>query len=132
MAEIFKKSEGVNGWLASKWLNTTKARAMPPTHPAGSVPARALDRLKMVDQNQVRYTVVNVEYEHRDLLGSLVSAQFYYATTTAALRHSTRGPFPRAAVTLTGRRRTPRSSVLRCRGGTTGYTQRFSPATTIA
>lgn len=46
--------------------------------PAGSVPARALDGLQLADQNQIRNTLVNLEYEHRDLLGSLVSAQFYY------------------------------------------------------
>ncbi len=46
--------------------------------PAGSVPARAIDGLQLADQNQIRNTLVNLEYEHRDLLGSLVSAQFYY------------------------------------------------------
>jgi len=46
--------------------------------PAGSVPARAIGGLQLADQNQIRNTLVNLEYEHRDLLGSTLSAQFYY------------------------------------------------------
>nr|WP_083253971.1 TonB-dependent receptor [Pandoraea sp. ISTKB] len=46
--------------------------------PAGSVPARGIDGLQLDEQNQIRNTLVNLEYEHRDLLGSQLSAQFYY------------------------------------------------------
>ncbi|AKM32277.1 hypothetical protein AB870_22450 [Pandoraea faecigallinarum] len=46
--------------------------------PAGSVPARGIGGLELDEQNQIRNTLVNLEYEHRNLLGSQVSAQFYY------------------------------------------------------
>lgn len=45
---------------------------------AGSVPARDIGGLQLADQNAVRNTLVNLEYEHRDLFGSALSAQFYY------------------------------------------------------
>lgn len=44
----------------------------------GSVPARAIGGLQLAEQNQIRNTLVNLEYEHRDLFGSTLSTQFYY------------------------------------------------------
>ncbi|GAA7755701.1 MULTISPECIES: TonB-dependent receptor [Cupriavidus] len=58
----------------TRWASDPSVAKLPP----GSVPARALDGLQLADQNQIRNTLVNLEYEHRDLLGSQLSAQFYY------------------------------------------------------
>lgn len=44
----------------------------------GSVPARAISGLQLADQNEVRNTLVNLEYQHLNLFGSTLSAQFYY------------------------------------------------------
>ncbi|EHP40279.1 ferric alcaligin E [Cupriavidus basilensis OR16] len=46
--------------------------------PPGSVPARAISGLQLADQNQIRNTLLNLEYEHKNLAGSAVSAQLYY------------------------------------------------------
>ncbi|WP_085622458.1 MULTISPECIES: TonB-dependent receptor [unclassified Pseudomonas] len=46
--------------------------------PAGSVPANAIKGLDLDEQNRIRNTLLNLEYEHLDLLGSRLSAQVYY------------------------------------------------------
>lgn len=44
----------------------------------GSVPARAIRGLELAEQNQVRNTLVGLDYEHRDLGGNTLAAQIYY------------------------------------------------------
>ncbi|PVY79492.1 iron complex outermembrane receptor protein [Cupriavidus alkaliphilus] len=46
--------------------------------PAGSTAARAIRGLQLDNQNELRNTVVNLDYQHQDLFGSTVSSQFYY------------------------------------------------------
>ncbi|OCX15311.1 TonB-dependent receptor [Ectopseudomonas hydrolytica] len=46
--------------------------------PPGSVPAKPLKGLSLDKQNRIQNTLVNLDYEHQDLLGSLLSAQLYY------------------------------------------------------
>lgn len=46
--------------------------------PAGSVPANAIKGLDLDEQNHIRNTLVNLEYENLDILGSRLSAQMYY------------------------------------------------------
>ncbi len=46
--------------------------------PAGSVPANAIKGLDLDEQNRIRNTLVNLEYENLDILGSRLSAQLYY------------------------------------------------------
>lgn len=44
----------------------------------GSVPARAIRGLDLAEQNQVRNTLVGLDYEHRNLGGHTLAAQIYY------------------------------------------------------
>jgi len=44
----------------------------------GSVPANAIKGLELDEQNRIRNTLLNLEYEHLDILGSRLSAQVYY------------------------------------------------------
>lgn len=46
--------------------------------PAGSVPARPLSGLSLDEQNQIKNTLLNLEYAHTDVLGSSLNAQIYY------------------------------------------------------
>lgn len=46
--------------------------------PAGSVPANAIKGLDLDEQNRIRNTLLNLEYENLDILGSRLSAQVYY------------------------------------------------------
>lgn len=46
--------------------------------PPGSVPANAIKGLDLDEQNRIRNTLVNLEYENLDILGSRLSAQLYY------------------------------------------------------
>ncbi len=46
--------------------------------PPGSATARPLDGLQLDDQNQIRNTLVNLEYQHQSLWGSKLSTQVYY------------------------------------------------------
>lgn len=46
--------------------------------PAGSVPAQPLSGLSLDEQNQIRNTLLNLEYAHADVLGGSLSAQLYY------------------------------------------------------
>ncbi|TFF49288.1 TonB-dependent siderophore receptor [Pseudomonas putida] len=46
--------------------------------PAGSVPANAIKGLDLDEQNRIRNTLLNLEYENLDILGSRLSAQMYY------------------------------------------------------
>lgn len=46
--------------------------------PPGSVPAQALSGLSLDEQNQIRNTLVNLEYAHADVLGGTLNAQLYY------------------------------------------------------
>lgn len=46
--------------------------------PAGSVPARPLSGLSLAEQNQIKNTLLNLEYAHADVLGGTLNAQLYY------------------------------------------------------
>jgi len=46
--------------------------------PPGTARALPLDGLVLADQNQIRNTLVNLEYQHQNLWGSKLSAQVYY------------------------------------------------------
>ncbi len=46
--------------------------------PPGSVPAQALSGLSLDEQNQIRNTLVNLEYAHADVFGGTLNAQLYY------------------------------------------------------
>ncbi|MGH8819508.1 MAG: TonB-dependent receptor plug domain-containing protein, partial [Achromobacter pestifer] len=46
--------------------------------PPGTARALPLDGLELADQNQIRNTLVNLEYQHQNLWGSKLSAQVYY------------------------------------------------------
>ncbi|MGX9688940.1 TonB-dependent siderophore receptor [Achromobacter anxifer] len=46
--------------------------------PPGSARALPMSGLQLADQNQIRNTLLNLEYEHLNLLGSKVTAQMYY------------------------------------------------------
>lgn len=46
--------------------------------PAGSVPAQPLSGLSLDEQNQIRNTLLNLEYAHTDILGGTLNAQVYY------------------------------------------------------
>ncbi|OLS62336.1 TonB-dependent siderophore receptor [Pseudomonas putida] len=46
--------------------------------PPGSVPAHALSGLSLDEQNQIKNTLVNLEYAHADVFGSSLNAQLYY------------------------------------------------------
>jgi len=47
-------------------------------YPAGSLPANAIKGLDLDEQNHIRNTLLNLEYEHLDIFGSKLSAQLYY------------------------------------------------------
>lgn len=46
--------------------------------PAGSVPAKAIEGLKLKDQNKNENQIYNLTYVHNDLFGSKVDGQLYY------------------------------------------------------
>lgn len=46
--------------------------------PPGSVPAQPLSGLSLDEQNQIKNTLLNLEYAHADVLGSTLNAQLYY------------------------------------------------------
>ncbi|KAA6133451.1 TonB-dependent receptor [Cupriavidus cauae] len=46
--------------------------------PPGSAAARAIRGLQLENQNELRNTVLNLDYQHQDFFGSTVSTQFYY------------------------------------------------------
>ncbi|MBH3430893.1 TonB-dependent siderophore receptor [Pseudomonas alkylphenolica] len=46
--------------------------------PPGSVPARPLSGLSLDEQNQIKNTLLNLEYAHSDILGGTLNAQLYY------------------------------------------------------
>ena len=46
--------------------------------PPGSARALPMGGLQLADQNQIRNALLNLEYEHLDVLGSKVTAQMYY------------------------------------------------------
>lgn len=46
--------------------------------PPGSVPARPLSGLSLDEQNQIKNTLLNLEYAHTDVLGGTLNAQLYY------------------------------------------------------
>ncbi|AIG02005.1 siderophore receptor [Pseudomonas fluorescens] len=46
--------------------------------PAGSVPARPLSGLSLAEQNQIKNTLLNLEYAHSDVFGGTLNTQFYY------------------------------------------------------
>ncbi|UZN48502.1 TonB-dependent siderophore receptor [Cupriavidus cauae] len=46
--------------------------------PPGSATARAIRGLQLENQNELRNTVLNLDYQHQDFFGSTVSTQFYY------------------------------------------------------
>ncbi|MBO4120440.1 TonB-dependent siderophore receptor [Cupriavidus gilardii] len=46
--------------------------------PPGSATARAIRGLQLDNQNELRNTVLNLDYQHQDFYGSTVSTQFYY------------------------------------------------------
>ncbi|KPU93715.1 hypothetical protein APR50_05385 [Variovorax paradoxus] len=46
--------------------------------PAGSAAARPLRGLQLAEQNRVKNTLVGIDYQHRDIAGSSLAAQFYY------------------------------------------------------
>lgn len=46
--------------------------------PAGSAVARAINGLQLADQNRIKNTLLNLQYENKDVFGSQVGAQFYY------------------------------------------------------
>ncbi len=46
--------------------------------PPGSARALPMSGMQLADQNQIRNTLLNLEYEHLNLLGSKVTAQMYY------------------------------------------------------
>ena len=46
--------------------------------PAGSAAARPVKGLVLADQNQIRNTMLGLDYENRDLAGSTLAAQLYY------------------------------------------------------
>lgn len=46
--------------------------------PPGTVAARPLSGLSLDEQNQIRNTLLNLEYAHADVLGGTLNAQLYY------------------------------------------------------
>lgn len=46
--------------------------------PAGSAVARPLEGLQLADQNQIRNTLLGLDYQNKDVLGSSLSTQLYY------------------------------------------------------
>lgn len=46
--------------------------------PPGSVPAQPLSGLSLDEQNQIKNTLVNLEYAHTEVLGGTLDAQLYY------------------------------------------------------
>ncbi|GLZ22800.1 TonB-dependent siderophore receptor [Burkholderia plantarii] len=44
----------------------------------GTAVARPIDGLQLADQNRIRNTILNLQYENKDVFGSTVSTQFYY------------------------------------------------------
>ncbi|MBC3487540.1 TonB-dependent receptor [Pseudomonas kermanshahensis] len=46
--------------------------------PPGSVPAQPLSGLSLDEQNQIKNTLVNLEYGHSEVLGGTFNAQLYY------------------------------------------------------
>lgn len=46
--------------------------------PPGSAAARAIRGLQLENQNELRNTVLNLDYQHQEFFGSTVSTQFYY------------------------------------------------------
>lgn len=46
--------------------------------PPGSVPAQPLSGLSLDEQNQIRNTLVNLEYAHSEVFGGTLNAQLYY------------------------------------------------------
>lgn len=58
----------------SKYASDPSVAKLPP----GSVPARSIKGLKLDDQNQIKNTMLGLDYEDRDLAGSTLAAQLYY------------------------------------------------------
>nr|WP_231602387.1 TonB-dependent receptor [Herbaspirillum chlorophenolicum] len=46
--------------------------------PAGSAVARPLDGLQLAEQNQIKNTLVSLDYQNQDVFGSTLSTQLYY------------------------------------------------------
>lgn len=46
--------------------------------PAGSAVACAINGLQLADQNRIKNTLLNLQYENKDVFDSQVGAQFYY------------------------------------------------------
>ena len=46
--------------------------------PAGSAVARPLDGLQLADQNQIKNTLLSLDYQNQDVFGSTLSTQLYY------------------------------------------------------
>jgi iron complex outermembrane receptor protein len=46
--------------------------------PAGTVPAQSIKGLQLEDQNRIKNTLLNLQYENKNVLGSSVDAQIYY------------------------------------------------------
>ena len=46
--------------------------------PAGSVAARPIKGLQLADQNQIKNTMLGLDYENRNIAGSTLAAQLYY------------------------------------------------------
>ncbi|UVE19535.1 TonB-dependent receptor [Pseudomonas sp. LS44] len=66
--------------------------------PAGSVPARPIKGLSLDEQNQIKNTLVNLEYAHEEVLGGNMNAQLYYRDYFTRFN-----PFDARAVATRGR-----------------------------
>ena len=78
--------------------------------PPGSVPANAVKGLELDEQNRIRNTLANLEYENLDILGSRLSAQLYYRDYFTRFTRSTPAPSPPAAAMSTRSCRTAKCS----------------------
>lgn len=78
--------------------------------PPGSVPANAIKGLELDEQNRIRNTLANLEYENLDILGSRLSAQLYYRDYFTRFLRSTPAPSPPAAAMSTRSCRTAKCS----------------------
>lgn len=78
--------------------------------PPGSVPANAIKGLELDEQNRIRNTLANLEYENLDILGSRLSAQLYYRDYFTRFTRSTPAPSPPAAAMSTRSCRTAKCS----------------------
>ncbi|MBS7776936.1 TonB-dependent receptor [Acidovorax sp. CCYZU-2555] len=65
--------------------------------PAGSAAARPIKGLVLADQNQIKNTMLGLDYENRDLAGSTLAAQLYYRDF-----HTRFAPFDARAVPVRG------------------------------